>query len=235
LAGISVRDWHKEDCVDKANLRASWSRYLIGAAIAAATVIALAPSIIAQAPAAPAAVSGPVKLTLADGSSASYRVREQLAGIDFPSDAVGTTPSVTGMVVINPDGSVDSSQSKLTIDLKTLKSDQDMRDGYIQKRTLETDKYPTAEFVPHALTGIPNPFPTKGQAGYKLTGDLTVHGTTSPVTWTGIVTFNNDGAAGRGMTDFTFATFGLMKPQLARLLSVDDKIQLEISFRFKRS
>src|SRR5262249_52446946 len=151
----------------------------------------------------PAAAAGPVKLTLADGSSALYRVREQLAGIDFPSDAVGTSSALTGTLMINADGSVDSSQSKLTIDLKSLKSDQDLRDGYIQKRTLETDKFPTAEFVPKMLTGVPVPFPTKGQSGYKLTGDLTIHGTTSPVTWAGIVTFSNDGAAGRAMTDFT--------------------------------
>ena len=41
--------------------------------------------------------------------------------------------------------------------------------------------------------------------------------------------------AGRAKTDFTFATFGLTKPQLARLLSVDDKIQLELEFRMKRT
>ena len=32
-----------------------------------------------------------------------------------------------------------------------------------------------------------------------------------------------------------FATFGMTKPSLARLLSVDDKIHLEIEFRCTRS
>jgi hypothetical protein len=47
-------------------------------------------------------------LTLTDGTSASYRVREQLAGINFPSDAVGQSNAVTGMVVFNKDGSIET-------------------------------------------------------------------------------------------------------------------------------
>jgi polyisoprenoid-binding protein YceI len=153
--------------------------------------------------------------------------------VNFPNDAIDTTPAVTGTIALNADGTVNSSVSELTIDLRMLKSDQDMRDGYLQKRTLETDKFPTAVFVPKTLTGIPTPFPNSGQAGFQLAGDLTVHGTTAPVTWQGIVTLNKDGASGRGATNFTFATFGLTKPTLARLLSVDDKINLDIVFKFK--
>jgi polyisoprenoid-binding protein YceI len=189
----------------------------------------------AQAPAAPPA-SGPAKLDVADGTSASYRVQEQLAGINFPNDAIGTSTALTGTILLKPDGSIDSSQSKLTFDLRTLKSDQDLRDGYIQKRTLETDKFPLAEFVPKRIQGLPSPIPTNGQAGIQLTGDMTIHGVTSELTWNGIATFGKDGAiAGRATTNFTFATFGLTKPTLARILSVDDKIQLEIAFKFKRS
>jgi hypothetical protein len=87
--------------------------------------------------------------------------------------------------------------------------------------------------VPKTITGIANPFPNSGQAGFQLAGDLTIHGTTAPVTWQGIATFNKDGAAGRAATTFTFATFGLTKPTVARLLSVADKIELEVVFKFK--
>jgi polyisoprenoid-binding protein YceI len=110
-------------------------------------------------------------------SKARYKVREQLAGISFPSDAVGTTESVTGVIVVNPDGSLDATVSKITVDLKTLSSDQQMRDGYIQNRTLETAKYPTLEFVPKRVVGLPaGPLPATGQAGFQLVGDMTLHG-----------------------------------------------------------
>jgi polyisoprenoid-binding protein YceI len=178
----------------------------------------------------------PAKLTLTTGSKARYKVREQLAGISFPSDAVGTTEAVTGVIVVNPDGSIDASASKITVDLKTLSSDQQMRDGYIQNRTLETAKFPTLEFVPKKVVGLPaGPLPTTGQAGFQLIGDMTLHGVTSEVTWNVVSTFANDAVAGRATTTLVFETFKMTKPTLARLFSVDDKIELEIEFRCQRS
>jgi polyisoprenoid-binding protein YceI len=175
----------------------------------------------------------PLTLTITDGSTASYRVREQLAGISFPSDAVGTSTALTGTIVFNKDGSIDSSASKLSFDLRTLKSDQPMRDGFIQNRTLQSDQYPMADFVPKKIEGMPNPL--TGQLGFQLSGDMTIHGVTAPVMWQGIATVDSNGGlvAGRANTDFKFETFGLTPPQLARLMSVNDSIGLEIEVRFK--
>jgi polyisoprenoid-binding protein YceI len=179
----------------------------------------------------------PVKLEIAEGTTARYKVREQLAGISFPSDAVGTTQSVTGTVVLNPDGSIDASKSKLTVDLRTLKSDQQMRDGYIQGRTLETEKFPMLEFVPRRAVGLSAPLPAgmQAQSGFQLVGDMTLHGVTNEVTWNVVATFGNEVVGGRATTTLQFDTFKLTKPSLARLLSVDDKIELEIEFRTKRT
>ncbi|HVB33602.1 MAG TPA: YceI family protein [Patescibacteria group bacterium] len=175
----------------------------------------------------------PFTLTIEDGTSVSYRVREQLVGIDFPDDAVGRSTAVTGTIVFNRDGSIDSSRSKLTFDLRTLKSDQPMRDGFIQKRTLQTERYPTAVFVPKTIEGMPDPL--KRQFGFRLTGDMTIHGVTAPVSWQGYATVDNNSTlvAGRASTEFKFETFGLAVPKLARLLSVNDNIALEVEFRCK--
>jgi len=174
-------------------------------------------------------------LEVMEGSSASYRVTEQLAGISFPNDAIGTTPAVAGTMTIAADGTI-APGSKLTIDLRNLKSDQDQRDGYVKNRTLETEKFPMAEFVPTKITGISLMIPTQGQTGVQLTGNMTIHGVTKEVTFNGIATFGRDSTvAGRAKTTFAFGTFGLTKPTLARIMSVDDKIDLEIVFKFKRS
>jgi polyisoprenoid-binding protein YceI len=174
-------------------------------------------------------------LEIMDGSSASYRVTEQLVGINFPNDAIGTSPTVAGSLTIAADGSI-SPGSKLTIDLRNLKSDQDQRDGYVRTKVLETEKYPLAEFVPTRIQGLPVMIPTQGQVGFQLTGNMTIHGVTKEVTFQGIATFGRDSTvAGRAKTTFNFGTFGLPKPSIARLMSVDDKIDLEIVYRFKRS
>ena len=186
---------------------------------------------------APGAITGPLRLELAEGSLARYRVQEQLAGISFPSDAAGATSAVSGTLVLGADGSVNAKESKITVDLRTLRSDQDQRDGFIRgERLLDTGKFPFAEFIPRRVVGLPSPLPAGrgAQAGFQLVGDMTIHGVTSEVTWSGIVTFNADIVAGRATTEFTFEKFGLPKPQLARLLSVADNINLELEFRFKR-
>jgi len=179
----------------------------------------------------------PHKLEITTGTTARYKVREQLAGISFPSDAVGTTQGVTGAIVVKPDGSIDAALSKLTVDLKTLTSDQQMRDGYIQNRTLETAKFPTMEFAPKRAVGLPAPLPAgmQAQAGFQLIGDLTLHGVTKEATWNVVATFGNELVGGRATTTIDYASYNLTKPSLARLVSVDDKIELEIEFRCKRT
>jgi polyisoprenoid-binding protein YceI len=149
---------------------------------------------------------------------------------------VGTTETIAGSIVVNPDGTI-AAGSKLTVDLRTLASDQSMRDGYIQGRVLETERFPMLEFVPKRATGLPSPLPAGmgAQAGFQLIGDMTIHGVTKEVTWNVVATFANDAVNGRATTTFDFATFNMTKPSLARLLSVDDKIALEIEFRCHRA
>jgi polyisoprenoid-binding protein YceI len=199
------------------------------------------PSAEVQAPApAPRPAPAPVNLDVRSRleiveATARYRVQEQLAGINFPSEAVGTTQAVTGTFVLEPGAVVDATQSRLTLDLRTLKSDQEMRDGYLRRTTLETDKFPFVEFVPRRIVGFPATLPASNQAGFQLVGDMTLHGVTNEVTWNVVATFTGDVVAGRAVTTLTFAPFKMAKPSLARLLSVDDKIQLEVQFRSKRT
>jgi polyisoprenoid-binding protein YceI len=176
------------------------------------------------------------RLEIADGSSATYRVTEQFVGVAFTNEAEGTTNLVSGTLTIDADGTI-APGSKLTIDLRGLKSDQDQRDGFIQNRTLETAKFPYAEFVPTKVTGLEKMIPSTGQAGIALTGNLTIHGVTKEVTFQGIATFNprNNSVAGRAKTSLTFDEFGLSQPKIGRLASVDNKIDLELVYRFKRS
>jgi hypothetical protein len=112
-----------------------------------------------------------------------------------------------------------------------------MRDGYVLNRVLESEKFPMMEVVPKRAVGLPMPLPggAGAQAGFQLVADTTLHGVTKETTWNVVATFANDAVAGRATTTIEFATFNLMKPSLARLLSVDDKINLEIEFRCKRT
>ena len=165
------------------------------------------------------------------GNEARYRVREQLAGVDLPNDAIGKTSDVTGMLVVDPSGTVVKDSSRITIGLKTLKSDKSRRDNYLKTHTLETDKFPTVTLVPNTFQGLtakPSATPTT----FTVVGDLTVHGATHPTTWN--VTAHADGndVVGTALTSFTFKDMGLDQPRVPIVLSVEDTIKLEYDFRF---
>ncbi len=216
---------------------AGWSA--CAALVAGALMIGTAPPALAQGGAPRGRMGGPppkpfpLTLTVIDGSGASYRVREQLVGVSFPSDAVGRSSAVSGTIAFDKDGAIDGARSKLEFDLRTLNSDQPMRDGFIQGRTLETDRYPTAVFVPRTITGMPSPL--TGQFGFELSGDMTIHGTTAPLTWQGIATVDDRSGlvAGRATTAFPFEKFGMTPPRIFRVMSVKDSIGLEVEFRAK--
>src|SRR4051812_28713756 len=92
------------------------------------------------------AAATPIRFVIGPtGNEARYRVREQLMGANLPNDAVGKTSEVTGTILAYPDGRIIKDSSKIVVNLKNLKSDKDRRDGFLQRRTLETEKYPTVE------------------------------------------------------------------------------------------
>lgn len=178
----------------------------------------------------------PQKLEITTGTTARYKVTEQLAGISFPSDAVGTTQAITGALIVNPDGTF-AAGSKISVDLRTITSDQGMRDNYVRSRTLETEKFPMMDVVPKRAIGLPSPMPAGSQAqvGFQLVTDVTLHGVTKEVTWNVVAVLGAAQVGGRATTTVDFAMFNMTKPTLARLMSVDDKIGLEIEFRCTRS
>ena len=207
-----------------------------------------APVVAEEAPAAtpanpePAPADGSTRFNIVEGTRARYRVREQLLGVSFLNDAVGTADAVEGVLVIRPDGSVDSSQSRLTLDLSTFSSDQDRRDGYLRRRVFEIEQHPMAVFVPTGTVGSPFPVPSENPdvrvpiVGFQLVGDMTVHGVTKEISWDVLATYDDEGVVeGKAQTSFPFSTFDLMTPDLAFLLSVEDEIRLEIDFSVKRS
>jgi len=166
------------------------------------------------------------------GTEARYQVRELLAANTIENDVVGKTAAVTGGISLDKAGKVVSAESKITIDLTGLKTDRDRRDGYVQRNTLETAKYPTADFVVTQITGLPAKLPTSGALSFTLVGDLTLKGVTKPTTWTVTATATPTGMTGTATTKFTFSEFGIAVPRVPVVARVDDPIQLQLEFNF---
>jgi polyisoprenoid-binding protein YceI len=184
-----------------------------------------------RAPASSSAESG-VRLTLVPGENeARFRAREQLAGRSLPNDAVGSTRNVSGTIVFGPNGAILSEQSKVLVDLRTLKSDQGRRDNFIKNNTLQTSQFPTAEFVPREARELASPLPATGEGTFQLIGNLTVHGATRPATWDVSTRFAGQEVAGSAVTTVRLEDFGMSRPTVGPVLSIEETLRLELDFR----
>ena len=103
----------------------------------------------------PTDLVGPWSVVAAD-SFVGYRVQEELARFGF-TEAVGRTSQIEGFLEIS--GSVITAVN-ITVDMASLRSDSERRDGALRRQALETDEFPTASFVlaePIELGSIPAP------------------------------------------------------------------------------
>lgn len=166
--------------------------------------------------------------TVADGSVAGYRVREKLAQLPAPSDAVGRTGAITGQVTIaDQGGAYQAGSANFTVDVSQLRSDQDKRDNKMRSIGLETQKFPQATFSAAGPIAIPADA-VKGEAvRVQADGDLTLHGVTKRVTIP--LDVQRDGAQVKvvGSYQFGWSDFGMTAPSLPPFVSVTGNPTLE--------
>jgi polyisoprenoid-binding protein YceI len=167
---------------------------------------------------------------VAAGSEARYRAREQLVGRGLPSEAVGRTRAVSGTIAVDGGGSLVAAGSTVSVDLRGLQSDESRRDNFIQRETLQTSRYPTADFLPTEVRSLPSPLPTAGEVAFALLGDLTVHGVARPTLWQVVARVDGAQVAGTATTRVKITDFGMELPRVAVLLSIEDELGLEVDF-----
>ncbi|MGH2499333.1 MAG: YceI family protein, partial [Candidatus Limnocylindria bacterium] len=164
-----------------------------------------------------------------DQSKVTVRVNEQLANVSAPNDAVLSTNAVSGAFELRADGTF-TADSKITVDLTTLRSDRSQRDDFIRSNTLETDRFPKAEFAPTRTAGLALPLPASGEFTFALTGKMTIHGVEKETTFD--VTAKRAGgeltATATANPSFVFGDFGMEQPRVLSVLSVQDEIRLEV-------
>ena len=168
--------------------------------------------------------------TVSNTSKATVRVREQLVGVNLPSDAVLVATGATGAFVLNDDGTF-ASDSKITFDVTTLASDQHNRDDFVKMDTLQARQFPTATFVPAKTSGLALPLPASGDFTFKLTGQMTIHGKTKEVTFDVVAhrSGNELTATATASPTWKFSDFGMTAPSVPfRVVSIVDEIRLVV-------
>lgn len=175
----------------------------------------------------PASIDGTWEVK--SGSQVGYRAKEVLFGQS--TEAAGRTTGVTGTMTIKGTTVDDAT---FTADLTGLKSDSGNRDDQVQGRILNTAQFPNATFKltkPIDLGSVPA---DQKQITVDATGELTVHGTTKPVTFQIIARRNGDVIETNGNVPITWSDYGIGAPS-GGPATVEDSGSMEFLITFTPS
>ena len=156
---------------------------------------------------------------VAAGSSAGYRVHEVLNGADVT--VAGTTDQVTGTVVITGG---DLADADVTVDVASIRTDSDRRDGYFRDNVMDVAANPTATFSVTELADLPEL--TGDPQTVPVTGELTLRGTTQSVQTEIQVVRTPEGVDVSGSVPVAFGDYGIDPPNLG-FVRVDDNGAVE--------
>jgi polyisoprenoid-binding protein YceI len=160
------------------------------------------------------------------GSLVGYRVNEVLFGQS--TTAVGRTTDIAGTMQI--DGTTIESAS-FTVQMASITSDQQRRDGQFNGRIMDTSTYPTSMFVlsdPITFSSVP----AGGSPVTKtVTGELTLHGTTKQVKVDLTGARNGATITVKGAIPIVFADWNIPNPSFGPVTTEDHGI-LEFALNF---
>lgn len=173
-------------------------------------------------------ISGNWKLT-AD-SQVGYRINERIALRTF--ETTGRSSEVMGSLNI-----LDSQITQVTfeVDMKTFQSDSGRRDAQFNGRIMDTEKYPTANFVltaPITLFDKPRNGVTVENSA---TGNLTLRGTTKEVTFSLSGTLENSVITVIGQIPIQFSEWNIPNPSVPLVfIYTESHCILEFSLKFEK-
>jgi polyisoprenoid-binding protein YceI len=145
-----------------------------------------------------------------------YRVNESINGFD--TTAVGETNHISGSLTIDVNR---VRGAGLTVDMTTFHSPESRRDGQFNGRVMNVKTFPTATFNITQPIQLPT-VPAEGKTvEATATGDLTLRGTTKPVTFVLQATIKNGRIGIIGTIPILFADYGIPNPSAGTVTTAD--------------
>lgn len=175
-------------------------------------------------------------------SSAAYLVHEEFFagalakyGIEAGrKEVTGSTKEIAGELQLKLDDPQQAlAYGEFTVNLPTLTTDQDQRDGWIRDNALQSNKFPLAKFVAKEIKNAPTSYTDGTEVTFQLVGDLTVRDLTQPVTFDVTATLTGDTIKGVATTDMQISDFGFSPPSFANTLTVADDFTIRIELTAK--
>jgi len=167
----------------------------------------------------------------AEQSEVTFTLEEDLRGTR--TTVVGTTNQVGGDIVINFAAPENSQVGTITINARSIATDNPLRNGQIRNSILQSanDDYEFITFTPTDLSGLPESVEIGDTYTFQIVGDLTIVETTNAVTFDTTVTIDSEEQISGSATATVLRTdFGLNIPNVPGVANVTDDVDLAINF-----
>ena len=181
-------------------------------------------------------------VVVSEQSTASYVVNEEFFsgalakyGIEAGNaEVIGSTNAVQGELRLNlADPTNALVAGRFAVNLPSLTTTRSQRDDWIRNNALESNKYPTAEFVATAIENAPASYTEGAEITFQLLGDLKVRDITLPVTFEVTATFRGDTITGVATAPMQLTDFGFDPPNFANTLTVANDFTIRVELTAK--
>lgn len=176
---------------------------------------------------------------VADGSTATVRVKEILAWVNAPfNEAVVTSHTLSGVVALDLNGGFDPC-SLVVVDLENMVN-EDAGGSPPGRGTrpfggpdyLDTADHPFGWLVPVRASGLPSPLPESGTWSFQLESRLTLRGVTKDVRWDATLVRTGATMTARAHASVRFEDFGMTRPD--GILSLEEQPRIDVMLNVQR-
>jgi len=162
-------------------------------------------------------------------SQASFTLGELLRG--SPKTVIGVTDQVSGEIEVDFENPTNSQVGVIQINADTLTTDNNFRNGAIQRFILKTSTYEYITFAPTSVAGIPESVNFGEVVTFTITGDLTIRDITNEVKFeTTVTVVSETRLEGQASSIVAHADYDLTIPEVQQVAEVDEEVLLEIEF-----
>lgn len=168
---------------------------------------------------------------VSEESEVSFTLEEDLRAVR--TVVVGTTNQVGGDVAINFDTPSASEVGTITINARSLETDNSFRNQALRAEILNSaqDEYEFITFEPTSLSGLPDSVEVGETYTFDIIGNLTILDATNEVTFNAEVTIVSETEiTGTASTNVTYGDWGIPVPSAPVIANVEDNADLAINF-----
>lgn len=170
-----------------------------------------------------------------ESSKASFSIFEMLRG--KPVTVIGATSEVMGTFEVDRTDLSKASIGEIRVNARTFKTDDEKRDNATRRMILKTedDANEFIIFKPITITTDKQSIDLNAEFAFRITGDLTISGTTKPAIWEGVGKFTSDTELSATVkTTVKRSDYSLVIPDFPFLADVADEVPLQIDFVAKK-